>query len=209
MPLILVERPITPTNTRPGMIVTMAYNGKNYISFVINPNKKNKYSSNAQLHAYTLGGVNTSDFVNILINVNADLVIDSANKEIRTGDLSDSEAYEAKYVLRGADARPYRTFNVSDISNIKQIYVELPSSIDNLISGDLAISNKSSKRQLLACAEKNDIECIKQIPEVKAILNVTTSYTEQEILRQEAAEREKLQQTRKRPVQQVLKNSNK
>lgn len=209
MPLTLIERAITPTNTKSGMVITMSYGGKNYVAFVINPNKKNKYSGNAQLHAYTLGGINVSDFMNIMVNINAELIIDSANKEIRTENLSDSEAYEAKYVLRGADVRPYRTFNISEVGNTKQIYIELPSQIDNLISGELSISNKSSKRQLLTCAEKDDIECIKKIPEVKAILNVTTSYTEQDILRQEAAEREKVEQTRKRPSQQVFRNTGK
>lgn len=208
MALTIVERAVTPTTVKPGMLAYITYSGKNYTIFVINPNKPNIHTNSVQLHAYSLGGqINESDFINILVNLNADLVIDTANKEIRTGALNDSEAYEAKYVLGSIDSRPYRTFNVKQLGSMRQLFIALPSEIDNLLSGEVTITNKSSKRKLLTCAQSGDIKCIKEIPEIKEILNISVSKTEQQVEQEEAAEREKVQQTRKRPIQQVLRNT--
>jgi len=201
MALTLMERQIIPSLVKPGMLLRMMYTTGEYMVYVVNPNKLNTASRAPQLHAYKLSGIlNESGFINILVELNAALVIDSVNKEITLEEMSDTEAYEARYVLRDTEDRPYRKFTITNITSIRQLFIELPPAIDNLLDGTVTIMDKASKRKLLTCAQANDMDCIKSIPEVKSRLRKNAPNE-----REEVAEREKLQQVRERSIQEVLK----
>jgi len=201
MALTLMERQIIPSLVKPGMLLRMMYTTGEYMVFVVNPNRMNTVTRTPQLHAYKLNGIlNESGFINILVELNAALVIDSVNKEITLEAMSDTAAYEARYVLRDTEDRPYRKFTITNITSIRQLFIELPTAVDSILDGTVTIMDKGAKRKLLTCAQSNDIECIKSIPEVKSRLRKTTPSE-----REEVAEREKMQQVRERPIEQVLK----
>lgn len=210
MALEIVEKSIPISTVRPGMLVSLTYSkvsggGGNYFVFVINPNRLDIRTNTPQLHAYNFGGVlNEPQFINILVNLSAGVILDSVNKELRLEAISDTEAYEAKYVVLSSGERPYKRFNLSGIGNITQFSLVLPAILDDLVRGTLTISNQSSKRQLFTSLQQNDIEGLKEIPEIKAAL--VKSRTQETAQQEEAAERESLRQTRKRSLTQVLKS---
>lgn len=210
MALEIVEKNIPISTVRPGMLISLTYSkvsggGGNYFVFVINPNRPDTRTKTPQLHAYNFGGVvNESQFINILVNLSAALIVDSVNKELRLEAISDTEAYEAKYVVLSAGERPYKRFNLSGIGNVTQFSLVLPDILDDLVRGTLTITNQSSKRQLFTCLQQNDIEGLKEIPEIKSVL--LKPRTQETAQQEEAAERESLRQTRKRSLIQVLRS---
>lgn len=210
MGLEIVEKSIPLSTVRPGMLISLTYSkvsggGGNYFVFVINPNRVDIRTNTPQLHAYNFGGtVNESQFINILVNLSAGVVLDSVNKELRLEAVSDTEAYEAKYLILSTGDRPYKRFNLSGIGNLTQFSIVLPEVLDDLLRGSVVIANQSSKRQLFTCLQQNDIDGLKDIPEIKAAL--IQPRTEEKARQEEAAERENLRQTRKRSLVQVLRS---
>lgn len=210
MALEIVEKAIPISTVRPGMLISLTYSkvsggGGNYFVFVINPNRLDIRTNTSQLHAYNFGGVvNESQFTNILVNLSAALIVDSVNKELRLEAISDTEAYEAQYLILSAGERPYKRFNLSGVGNVTQLSLVLPTILDDLVRGTLTITNQSSKRQLFTCLQKNDIEGLKEISEIKSALMKTR--TQETAQQEEAAERESLRQTRKRSLTQVLRS---
>jgi hypothetical protein len=189
MALNVAERTVKLTMVTSGMIIRIQYKTGLYNIFVVNPNRRNLQTGTFQLHGYKLGAtVTESDFINILVNLNAGIIIDSVNSEILTTEITDTAAYEARYILRGVDERPYRTFNIEDIISVTRLSIEIPNVIDLLVRGQIVVTNKSSKRQLLTCAQLNDDECLKNIPEIRE--RILPERTKEEIAREEATERE-------------------
>jgi hypothetical protein len=192
MALNIAERTIRLTAVRPGMLLKIQYTTGVYMVFVVNENRMNVKTNKFQLHAYKLNQTTTeTDLINILVNLNAGIIVDSVNKEIRTQEITDTVAYEARYILRGVDARPYRTFNIENIREATRLSIELPEIIDRIIRGEVIITSKDSKRQLLTCAQSGDEECIKEIPEIRSRM-ITKKRTPEEIAKEEARERENM-----------------
>jgi hypothetical protein len=210
MGLEVVERNIPLSNIRPGMLISLNYTkvaggGGNYFVFVINPNLIDIRSSSPQLHAYNFGGaINESQFINILVNLSAALVVDTVNKELRLEAISDTEAYEAKYLILSTGERPYKRFNISGIGTATQFAVVLPEVLDEILSGTIKITNQSSKRKLFTSLQQNDIESLKEIPEIQAAL--LTPRTQETAQQEEEAERENVRQPRRRSLMQVLRS---
>jgi hypothetical protein len=168
MALKIVERVAKLSTVEPGMLLRVQYSTGIYNIFVVNENRRNPSSGKFQLHGYKLPSTITeSDFVNIWVNMNSGLLVDSVNKEIRSEQMTDTEAYEMRYILRGVDERPYRTFNIEDIISITQLFIEMPELIDAIVEGNIVIKNKASKRQLLTCLQTEDDNCITQVPEIR------------------------------------------
>lgn len=190
MALNIVERTAKLSTVRPGMLLRLQYTTGVYVIFVVNPNRPNAQTGKFQLHGYKLNATTTeSDLINILVNLNAGLVVDSVNKELRTTEITDTEAYEARYILRGVDSRPYRTFNIENVVSVTQLSFELPPILDTILRGNVVITSKSSKRQLLTCAQSGDDECIQNIPEIREQM-IAKKRTREETALEEAAERE-------------------
>lgn len=212
MGLDIVEKSIPVNNIKPGMLVNMQYTkvsggGGNYLVFVISNNRPDVRTQSVQLHAYNFGGVlNESQFINILVNLSSAVILDPVNKELRLEAISDTEAYEAKYILPSVGERPYKRFVVTNIGSTTQLLIELPAILDTIISGNqVAVVNQASKRKLFTSLQTNDIEGIKSIPEIKAVLGQTEK-TQQQIEQEEVSERENLRQKRKRSLGQILRS---
>lgn len=209
MGLEIVEKNIPISSIKPGMLINLRYSktsggGGGYFVFVINPNRTDLRTNTPQLHAYNFGGiVNESQFINILVNLSSAVVLDSVNKELRLEAISDTEAYEAKYLISSVAERPYKRFNIAGIGSTTQLLIELPSIVDAVINRNVVISNQASKRKLFTCLQEDDIDCIKDIPEVKSAVNIKK--TDFETQQEEASERENLLQKRKRSLTQVLR----
>lgn len=209
MGLEIVEKNIPTSNIKPGMLINLRYSkvaggGGSYFVFVINPNKPDTRTNTPQLHAYNFGGVvNESQFINILVNLSSAVVLDPVNKELRLESVSDTEAYEAQYLVLSTSDKPYKRFNIGGIGSSTQLLIVLPPIVDSIISGNVVISNQASKRKLFACLQEEDIDCIKEIPEIASSIGKTK--TQKEIEQEEASERENLLQTRKRSLTQILR----
>lgn len=209
MALEIVEKPIVVSGIKSGMLVNLSYTkvsggAGNYFLFVINPSLPNSKTGSQQLHAYNFGGIiNESQFVNILVDLNAALVLDTVNKEMKLEALADTEAYEARYVIPTTDARPYRTFNIQNIGNATQLLIVLPEILDSILTGNVLISDRTSKRKLFDCLKNNDIDGIAEISEIKILLEKKKS--DQERAQEEASEREDLRQRRRKTIGQILR----
>lgn len=209
MALEIVERPIAVSAIKSGMLINLSYTkvgggGGNYFLFVINPSRTNTKTGSQQLHAYNFGGIiNESQFVNILVDLNAAVILDTVNKELKLETLADTEAYEAKYVIPTTDARPYRIFNIPNIGSVTQLMIVLPEVLDSILTGNVSISDRVSKRKLFDLLQENNVEGIKELTEIKTLLGKTKS--EQERLQEEASEREDLRQRRRKTIGQILR----
>jgi len=210
MGLEVVERNIPLSNIRPGMLVSLNYTkvgggSGNYFVFVINPARTDNRTNSPQLHAYNFGGtINESQFINLLVNLSAGVVLDTVNKELRLEAISDTEAYEAKYLVMSTDERPYKRFNLSGIGTATQFSLVLPAMLDEVLRGTITITNQSSKRLLFTSLMQDDEDGLKKIPELQAML--IEPQAQEKFQEEEAAERENLRQSRKRSLVQVLRS---
>jgi hypothetical protein len=80
----------------------------------------------------------------------------------------------------------------------------LPEVLDEILSGTIKITNQSSKRKLFTSLQQNDIESLKEIPEIQAAL--LAPRTQETAQQEEAAERENVRQQRRRSLVQVLRS---
>lgn len=210
MPLVIAERKLPISVVEPGMLLKITYTKltgetNNYNIFVVNQNKANAKTNTRQLHAYVLDDIKESDFINIFVNMKSTLVIDSSNKELRTKDITDTEAYEAIYTIGRFKDRPYRTFNIEAVSNVNQMFIILPPQIDEIVKGLIFIDDKNSKRKLLTCIENEDIECMKEVKEIRAALLPEESEYKKSV--DEESEREVKTSSKKRDFRQVFRNN--
>lgn len=172
----VVQENIAPSGIQSGMIINLSYTkvdggGGNYSVFVINPSRTDASTGLRHLHGYIFNGtVSESQLINLLVNINAGIVLDTIKNEIRLESISDSDAYEAKYLIPSSDSRPYRKFNIDNIGGVTKLSLSLPTELETLITNTMSISAKSSKRKLFDCLQEDNMVGLEEIPEIKIIL---------------------------------------
>lgn len=132
MPLRSERRFIGVSNVTSGMIVQFNYtklNGDNsqYIVLVVDPYRKNDHAKEHQLHGYDVKEMSDEELVTFAAEFKTRLNIDPDNrrKEL-VGDLNTQEAYETFRSSQFSQGRPYRTFNLSKITQMRQVLIGAP-----------------------------------------------------------------------------------
>jgi hypothetical protein len=132
MPIRSERRFISLVNVKPGMIVQFNYTklsgeSASYTVLVIDPNRKNDHARESQLHAYDIRDMDDEQLVSFLSNLRKRIQLDPEfRRESLVEDLNSEDAYEAFVSSRFKDDRPYRTFNLSKISQLRQVLLGSP-----------------------------------------------------------------------------------
>lgn len=105
--------PISVSRIKAGMLVEFRYvkldgTGDTYTVLVIDPYKKTDTSPETYLHGFTLKDMSDDDLTEFL-------------SEVGRSGLDTDEAYEKFANSRYVEQRPYRTFILKKMSNVKQI----------------------------------------------------------------------------------------
>lgn len=198
MPLTIEERIIPVTKVRPGAIVRMTYTKKDgkvgeYLMMVIDAFRQNSHAKEPQIHGYLINEMTESEFINFIVSLNCPIALDPTNAELSLVDLSNTEAYAAKSLISTYTSRPYRTFNVSGISSVMEVVINLPPELDQTIDSVVYITDRGSKRKVLQALYEGDTDILKTLPEI--VMVTVTGRDEQTTETVERSERA-IQQTR-------------
>ena len=129
MPLRSERRFININDVKPGTMVQFRYSKKSggsgeYTVLVVDPNRKNEHAAEPQLHGYLIDKFSDQQLIEFISSFNKTMNIDY---EDRRGSLIESlnteEAYKQFASSRFAGERSYRTFNLSGVSQLRQILI--------------------------------------------------------------------------------------
>lgn len=132
MPLRSERRFIGVSNVTSGMIVQFNYTKLNgdsnqYVVLVVDPYRKNERAREYQLHGYDVKDMSDEELITFATTFRSRIEIDpiERRKEL-VGDLNTQEAYETFRSSQFSQGRPYRTFNLSKITQMRQILIGSP-----------------------------------------------------------------------------------
>lgn len=132
MPLRSERRFIGVSNVTSGMIVQFNYTKLNgdsnqYVVLVVDPYRKNERAREHQLHGYDVKDMSDEELITFATTFSSRIQIDPVErrKEL-VGDLNTQDAYETFRSSQFSQGRPYRTFNLSKITQMRQILIGSP-----------------------------------------------------------------------------------
>jgi hypothetical protein len=132
MALLSERRFINISNVTSGMIVQFSYtklSGENsqYVVLVVDPYRKNDRATEFQLHGYTVDEMSDEDLLSFATTFKTRLNIDYEERRAAlVSDLNTQEAYETFRSSKFSQGRPYRTFNISKITQLRQVLIGSP-----------------------------------------------------------------------------------
>lgn len=115
------------TNVKPGMMVQFSYTKKSgesgsYVVLVVDPNRKNERALEPQLHGFVIEDMTDSELIDFFSSFKKNINIDFSNRSASVVEgLNTDEAYEQFRGSKYVKDRSYRTFNLSGISQMRQI----------------------------------------------------------------------------------------
>lgn len=130
MPISSKSVSITLDEVTSGMVIEFFYikesgNSDTYRILVIDPNKKNKYTSEPQLHGYIIKDMSDTELLEFFSSFNENIKFDYENKEIGVvANLNTDEAYSIFASSNYVKDRSYRTFNLKNISQVRQVLLK-------------------------------------------------------------------------------------
>lgn len=104
-----------------GMIVRFAYEGKQRIVLVIDPFRLNEHANENQLHGIDISNFSNTELLNIAETFGVNLSYEEG-KTFTTG-LNTTDAYMKYKSSQFVSTRKYRTYNVSKISQLRQVVI--------------------------------------------------------------------------------------
>lgn len=129
MPLRSERRYMGVGDLKSGMMIQFNYTKKSgdsgdYIVLVVDPSIPNKYTGEPQLHGFTIKELSDSELIEFFSSFNTQVKIDYDNRRGSVVEgLNTDDAYSAFANSRYVEDRSYRTFNLSKISQLRQILV--------------------------------------------------------------------------------------
>ena len=120
------RRFIALNKVRPGMMVEFNYSKKDggsgkYVVLVIDPEKTNDHARESQLHGCVIGELTDEQLVSFFASFRKPVQMGTDRRASVVEGLDSDEAYDAFMSSAFAKDRPYRTFNRSGISQMRQI----------------------------------------------------------------------------------------
>ena len=115
-----------------GMIVQFSYTklsgeSNQYVVLVVDPSRKNDHAREPQLHGYTVDELSDDDLLSFATTFRTRLNFDlSQRRKALVSDLDTQEAYETFRSSQFSQGRPYRTFNLSKITQLRQVLIGSP-----------------------------------------------------------------------------------
>lgn len=129
MPLRSERRYISLNNVQSGMMIQFNYKKKSgergqYIVLVVDPNRTNERATEPQLHGFVIKELSDKELVDFFNSFETDVKLTSEDKrEPVIKELNTDEAYSKFKSSKYIEDRSYRTFNLSSISQVRQILV--------------------------------------------------------------------------------------
>lgn len=163
----IIEKNINVSDVEPGMFIKLDYTKSDgssgeYSVLVVDPNRTNERASTPQLHGYNLDGVIDEVVVEFLFGLNYPIEIDIYDSEIKLPVLTASDAYDMLGEITTID-RPYRIFNISGISSVKRVTIELPSEVKQFVSKNFLVISDDDKTELLEALIEEDYDRIRNL----------------------------------------------
>jgi hypothetical protein len=129
MPLRSERRFININSVESGMMIQFNYTKKsgdsgNYVVLVVDPNRTNERATEAQLHGFVIDELTDSELIEFFSSFNKSINLDYDDRRAKVVEgLNTDEAYDAFSTSKYVQNRSYRTFNLSGISQVRQILI--------------------------------------------------------------------------------------
>lgn len=127
MPIRSERRFIGVSSIKPGMMIEFNYTKKSggsgpYVVLVVDPNRKNERAKEPQLHGFVIQNLSDSELIEFFASFNKSMKIDYTDRRASVVEgLNTDEAYTAFASSKYVKDRSYRTFNLSSMSQVRQI----------------------------------------------------------------------------------------
>jgi hypothetical protein len=121
------RRFIALSNVQSGMMVQFSYTKKSggsgsYLVLVVDPDRKNDRATETQLHGFVIQDMSDTELIDFFSSFQKSMNIDFSDRAASVIEgLNTDEAYETFKGSKYVKDRSYRTFNVSKISQLRQI----------------------------------------------------------------------------------------
>lgn len=112
-----------------GMMIQFNYSKKSggsgaYTVLVVDPNRQNEHASEPQLHGFVIDDLTDSELIEFLSSFGKDVNVGYENRRGSVvEELNTDEAYSTFLSSRYVKERSYRTFNLSGMSQVRQILI--------------------------------------------------------------------------------------
>jgi len=133
MPLRSERRFINISNVESGMMIQFNYKKKSgesgqYIVLVVDPNRTNTRATEPQLHGFVIKELSDSELIEFFASFKTNIKLDYDDRRAPVVEkLNTDEAYNKFVSSKYVTDRSYRTFNLSGISQVRQI---LPGAVE-------------------------------------------------------------------------------
>tara|TARA_R110000868_G_scaffold201591_3_gene449108 strand:+ start:2600 stop:3001 length:402 start_codon:yes stop_codon:yes gene_type:complete len=127
MPIRSERRFISLTKVSPGMMVEFTYSKKSggtgkYTVLVVDPSRENEHASEPQLHGFIINELNDAQLIEFFASFGKSINLDSTDRRASVMEgLNTDEAYTTFASSKYVKSRSYRTFNISGISQLRQV----------------------------------------------------------------------------------------
>lgn len=121
------RRFINLSKVTPGMMIEFNYSKKsggsgNYVVLVVDPRRQNERATEPQLHGFVIDTLSDKELVEFFTSFGKTTKFDYDDRRASVvEDLNTDEAYETFKSSKYVKDRSYRTFNLSGMSNVRQI----------------------------------------------------------------------------------------
>jgi len=123
------RRFISTSNIKSGMMIQFSYSkksggGGSYVVLVVDPNRQNDHASEPQLHGFVIDELSDNQLIEFFNSFGKNVNLESDDKRASViEELNTKEAYDTFKSSIYVDSRSYRTFNLSGMSNVRQILI--------------------------------------------------------------------------------------
>jgi len=131
MPLRSERRFISISSVESGMMIQFNYKKKSggsgsYVVLVVDPNRTNEHASEAQLHGFVIDELTDKELIEFFASFGKSTKLDYEDRKASVvEELNTDEAYNKFLNSKYVEKRSYRTFNLSGISQVRQILIGL------------------------------------------------------------------------------------
>lgn len=121
------RRYINISDVKSGMMVQFTYNKKSggtdeYVVLVIDPNRENDHATEPQLHGFTIKELSDNELIDFFNSLGSGKTITAEDRRAPVVESLNSDDAYAKFASsKYVSSRAYRTFNLSGISQVRQI----------------------------------------------------------------------------------------
>ena len=129
MPLRSERRFINMDKVTSGMMIQFNYVKRSgdtgqYIVLVVDPRRQNVRATEPQLHGFVIEEMSDSELIEFFASLGTNINIDYENRRGTVVEgLNTDEAYTKFSTSKYVKARSYRTFNLSSMSQVRQILI--------------------------------------------------------------------------------------